>query len=73
MHEPDFEFGHARQLSPLLTEERKKKMALLKYIRENIIGSHIDMTLHTIYGERPLMYADYTASAKSLRFIEEYI
>ena len=29
--------------------------------------------IRTVYGEKPLIYADYTASGKSLRFIENYI
>lgn len=52
-------------------EENKEK--LLAHIRNNIIGSDHDTLIQTVYGEKPLFYADYTASGKSLRFIEDYI
>lgn len=38
-----------------------------------MIGSAENTVVQTAYGERPLVYADYTASAKNLRFIEDYI
>lgn len=49
------------------------KQKLLENIRANVIGSSEDTLIQTVYGEKPLVYADYTASGKSLRFIEEYI
>ena len=51
----------------------KNKDKLLQYVRDNIVGSNNDTAIQTPYGEKPLVYADYTASGKSLRFIEEYI
>ena len=51
----------------------KNKDKFLDYIRENVIGSNNDTLIQTPYGEKPLVYADYTASGKSLRFIEDYI
>jgi hypothetical protein len=50
------------------TEQNKDK--LIQYIRENVIGHHSEYFLKTCYGEKPLVYADYTASGKSLKFIE---
>ncbi|MEH6910530.1 MAG: aminotransferase class V-fold PLP-dependent enzyme [Oceanicoccus sp.] len=45
--------------------------ALIDTIRSNLIG---DRTLiPTAFGEKPLIYADYTASGRSLNFIEDYI
>lgn len=51
----------------------QNKETLLRYIRENVIGSNHNTLLRTVFGEKPHVYADYTASGKSLRFIEDYI
>lgn len=45
--------------------------ALIQRIRDAVIGS--DQTITTPFGDKPLVYADYTASGRSLNFIEEYI
>jgi predicted transcriptional regulator len=55
------------------TNLEKNKGMLLQYIRDNVIGSSSDTLIQTVYGEKPLVYADYTASGRSLRFIETYI
>jgi selenocysteine lyase/cysteine desulfurase len=63
------------------TQDKQKKEAdlsankdkLISYIRQNIIGSNIDTLLRTVFGEKPHLYVDYTASGKSLRFIEDYM
>lgn len=49
------------------------KDKLVAYVRENVIGSHSNTLLRTVYGEKPHLYVDYTASGKSLRFIEDYM
>ena len=41
----------------------------LDYIRDEIIGNY--SIIETPYGERNLFYADYTASGRNLKFIEE--
>jgi len=64
-----------------LLEEREQKQQLLQknkdkllaYVRDNVIGSNNDTLIQTAYGEKPLVYADYTASGKGLRFIEKYM
>jgi selenocysteine lyase/cysteine desulfurase len=44
---------------------------LIEKIRESII---VDKAIiQTPFGEKPLVYADYTASGRSLTFIEDYI
>ena len=68
----------ANVTSVKLEEERDQTMKqntdkLLAYIRDNVIGANSNTLLRTAYGEKPHLYVDYTASGKSLRFIEDYI
>ncbi|OMJ81957.1 hypothetical protein SteCoe_17440 [Stentor coeruleus] len=44
---------------------------LLEYIRSNVIGDF--SIFQTVFGNRPLVYADYVASGRSLQFLEDYI
>jgi len=44
---------------------------LLQSIRDNVIGER--MALKTTFGIKPMVYADYTASGRSLRNIEDFI
>ena len=41
------------------------------YLRSQIIG--VDTRLQTPFGERLMVYADYTASGRGLRFVEDYL
>lgn len=43
----------------------------LEYLRQQIIGGQ--MSFSTPYGEKLTTYGDYTASGKSLKFIEDYM
>ena len=52
----------------LLTQNKPK---LLSYINNSVLGSQIPIP--TPFGSRPLVYADYTASGRSLSFIENYM
>ncbi len=63
----------SEQSSKMLRLEQNRPQ-LVKYIQENIVGAWSDgYQLKTVYGSKPLVYADYTASGRALRFIEEYI
>ena len=44
---------------------------LMSYIRESELGA--DLPVQTPFGVRQALYADYTASGRSLSFIEEYV
>lgn len=44
---------------------------LIQKIRDNVIGQY--WAISTPFGEKPLIYADYTASGRSLSFIEDMI
>src|SRR5437867_655121 len=44
---------------------------LIETIRDSIIGD--DQAIETPYGLRRVTYADYTASGRSLTFIEDFI
>ncbi|MDX1499449.1 MAG: hypothetical protein R3176_06110, partial [Woeseiaceae bacterium] len=41
------------------------------FLREQIVG--VDSTFDTPFGERLMVYCDYTASGRCLRFVEAYI
>lgn len=43
----------------------------INYINENTIGKRC--TIETPFGSRRMLYCDYTASARALKFIEDYI
>lgn len=51
--------------------DRPAREHLLETIRDNIIGD--DHAIDTPFGLRRVTYADYTASGRCLRFIEEFI
>lgn len=42
-------------------------------MRQNIIGNADSTLIRTVFGPKPQVYCDYTASGKSLHFIERYI
>jgi selenocysteine lyase/cysteine desulfurase len=44
---------------------------LIEHIRNSVIGDR--HPIKTPFGEKPLVYADYTASGRALTFIEDYI
>jgi selenocysteine lyase/cysteine desulfurase len=52
-------------------QERKMETFDLDYIRRQIIGN--DLIFKTPFGERNILYADYTASGRGLTIIEEKI
>ena len=48
----------------------RNKVKLLEYIHDNVIGSNVNTRVLTVFGGKPHVYCDYTASGKSLKFIE---
>ena len=48
-----------------------KPLLTLEEVRNALIGRYF--TFQTPYGMRLLLYADYTASGRSLKFIEKYL
>lgn len=52
-------------------EPRPNIDALVAEVRRSIIGA--DEVIAGPFGQRPVVYADYTASGRSLTFIEDYI
>jgi selenocysteine lyase/cysteine desulfurase len=67
--------GHAYLLpeSCFMPEQtlEKKTRDIVETIRSSIIGK--DVAVETPFGSKRLTYADYTASGRSLSFIEDYI
>ena len=44
---------------------------LVQHVRNSIIGDR--QRIGTPFGDKPLVYADYVASGRSLSFIEDFI
>ena len=58
-------------LSVLGSSDSKKQKLSMDALRQHIIGS--DTVIDTPFGQRIITYADYTASGRSLEFIENYM
>lgn len=57
----------------MLNNLKDNKAKLLSYINEQVIGSHLNTSLKTVYGTKPFIYLDYTASGKPMKCIEDYL
>ena len=55
----------------LSTQGQHSMNALIQHVRHSIIGDK--QSIRTPFGDKPLVYADYVASGRSLAFIEDYI
>jgi hypothetical protein len=53
------------------TVRMENKESLLQYICDNVIGENVEFT--SPYGTRKVVYCDYTASGRALRFVEDFI
>ncbi|WP_191600539.1 aminotransferase class V-fold PLP-dependent enzyme [Marinomonas algicola] len=52
-------------------QSTEQKQSLIAHLRKNIVGDNT--FIQTAFGKRKLTYADYTASGRSLHFIEQAI
>ncbi len=71
--EPEASVESAELLDPFaaLTPSSAQREALVELIRGSVIGD--DTVLAGPFGPKRVVYADYTASGRSLRFLEEFI
>ena len=64
-------FSNPEKTSFFEEKDNQKKELLLEHLRSNIIGDFF--FFRTPFGSKPLIYADYVASGRSVTFIEDYI
>ncbi|KAG7198611.1 hypothetical protein KM043_005972 [Ampulex compressa] len=60
-----------RPVKSIAAKKGEDTTKLLKYIDDNVIGKN--GTFFGPFGRRKVVYCDYTASGRSLQFLEEYI
>ncbi|XP_076675975.1 uncharacterized protein LOC143373061 isoform X1 [Andrena cerasifolii] len=60
-----------RPIKSIAARKGEDTTKLLKYIDDNVIGKN--GTFFGPFGRRKVVYCDYTASGRSLQFLEEYI
>nr|XP_034171195.1 uncharacterized protein LOC117600215 isoform X1 [Osmia lignaria] len=63
--------GQLRPVKSITAKKGEDITKLLKYIDDNVIGKN--GTFFGPFGRRKVVYCDYTASGRSLQFLEEYI
>jgi hypothetical protein len=68
-HRKFYEIPSEFESSKTVLSENQQKIS--NYIHTNIIGS--DSTFLSPFGRKKVVYCDYTASGKSLKFIEDFI
>lgn len=61
----------SRPVKSITAKKGEDTTKLLKYIDDNVIGKN--GTFFGPFGRRKVVYCDYTASGRSLQFLEEYI
>jgi selenocysteine lyase/cysteine desulfurase len=66
----DFDRQEDASPTPSVPNEEKGS-SLAEFVRQNVIGDQ--EMIRTVFGEKPLVYADNAASGRSLKFIEDYL
>lgn len=61
------------QASTKMQDLDSNKQKLIDYISQSLIGSHWNTHLRTVFGQKPFVYLDHTASSKNVSFIEDYL
>ena len=68
-HRKFYEIPTEFESSKTSTSDNKQQIA--DYIHQNVVGA--ETTFLSPFGRKKIVYCDYTASGKSLKFIEEFI
>lgn len=66
-----FQSADTKLIAVILLSGTDFMSSLIEKIRQGVIGQ--SMPVDTVFGKKPLIYADYTASGRSLDFIEDFI
>lgn len=66
-----FQTADTKLVTVILLSGTSFMSSLIEKIRQGVIGQ--SMPVDTVFGKKPLIYADYTASGRSLDFIEDFI
>jgi len=60
-----------RQSEDIISHDGDKNHTLLEFVNQNVIGA--DASISTVYGDRKITFADFTASGRALACVENYM